>query len=308
MTYPNVVLKNASEQLKKRQEENKKITREKKEALYRAIPELTLINQNISITMKQALASGDGDVEALRTALTRLMNERTSLLREHGYDNDCLEDYYDCPLCKDEGFVNGMVCRCYEKLMLKEAYRLSNLGNRIETENFNTISLDVYSEKKYMESIVHKAKLYCKKADSVKKNLLFTGPTGTGKTFLSSCIAKEFLDHGHFVLYLTATKVFHAIDMAKFHPEENGASQLADMLPECDLLIIDDLGTEYGFGYPQSQLFDILETRTMNGKHTVISTNMDLNELNQKYSPRLVSRILGNYDIFVFQGKDLRYQ
>lgn len=159
-----------------------------------------------------------------------------------------------------------------------------------------------------MECILEKAKRYCKKDSAIRNNLLFTGPTGTGKTFLSSCIAKEFLDSGHFVLYHTATRISNIIDDAKFRHDQPQNSEYLSMIADCDLLIIDDLGTEYAFGYPQSQLFDILETRMISGKRTVISTNMDLNELNQKYSPRLVSRILGNYEIFVFRGNDLRYQ
>ena len=159
-----------------------------------------------------------------------------------------------------------------------------------------------------MECIIEKAKRYCKKDDTIKNNLLFTGPTGTGKTFLSSCIAKEFLDSGHFVLYQTATRISNIIDDAKFRHEEPEHGEYLSLICNCDLLIIDDLGTEYAFEYPQSQLFDILETRMISDKRTVISTNMDLNELNQKYSPRLVSRILGNYDIFVFRGDDVRYQ
>lgn len=307
MTYPTIVLKNAREQLKKRQEENKQISREKKEALYQAIPELAVLGKQIAAIMKTSLLS-DGELLQVKTSLKELMAKREKLLTERGYPANYLEDYYECPICKDEGFVDSKPCECYRKLMIREAYRLSNIGERIQTENFSTFSLGLHSERKYMECVLHKAKLYCQKDASVKNNLLLTGSTGTGKTFLSSCIAKEFLDSGHFVLYLTATKVFQLIDDAKFRREGNEFSDAVEMLSVCDLLIIDDLGTEYGFGYPQSQLFDILESRMLAGKRTVISTNMDLNELNQKYSPRLVSRILGNYEIFVFQGKDLRYQ
>ncbi len=307
MTYPTAVLKKAAEQLKKRQEENKKITREKREALYAAIPELAKLNQDISITMKQTLNS-EQDVRISKKALSDLMEKREKLLAKHGYSSDYLADYYECPICKDEGFFDGKPCGCYQKLMLLEACKMSNLGERIEKENFNTYTPQLHSEQKCMESFVHKAKKYCEKDSSVKQNLLFTGPTGTGKTFLSSCIAKEFLDRGHFVLYYTATKLFNIIDEAKFRREDTESAELAEMLTECDLLIIDDLGTEYAFLYPQSRLFDILDTRNVQGKRTVISTNMDLSELNQKYSPRFVSRILGNYEIFVFQGKDLRYQ
>ena len=124
---------------------------------------------------------------------------------------------------------------------------MSNLGERIEQENFQTYSPELHKEHKSMEGFIHKAKKYCQHDPTMKKNLLLTGSTGTGKTFLSSCIAKEFLDSGHFVLYYTATRLFHIIDEAKFHREDTESAELAEMLTECDLLIIDDLGTVYGF-------------------------------------------------------------
>lgn len=306
MTYPTVVLQKAAEQLKKRQEENKQITREKKEKAYIEIPKLREINQKIGAQLKLGLSSGTS-VQAIKQALSDLVAEREQLLAEHGYPANYLDDYYECPICRDEGFVGSEPCECYKKLLRTEAYQLSNLSSRIDTENFEAFSLPMHSEQKYMECIIEKAKRYCKEDSSIRKNLLFTGPTGTGKTFLSSCIAKEFLDHGYFVLYQTATRIFNIIDDAKFRREQPEHSEYLDMISDCDLLIIDDLGTEYAFGYPQSQLFDILEARMISGKRTVISTNLDFSELNQKYSPRFISRILGNYETFVFRGDDLRY-
>ncbi|MBR5239378.1 MAG: ATP-binding protein [Clostridia bacterium] len=307
MTYPTVVLKKAAEQLKKRQEENKQITREKKQKAYIEIPALLEINKKIGALVKLGVAS-ENKVSDVKQALKELVLEREQVLLEKGYPANYLEDYYECPICKDEGFVGSEPCECYKKLIRAEAYKLSNLATRIEKENFSTFSIEIHSEQKYMECILEKAKRYCKKDCNLKNNLLFTGSTGTGKTFLSSCIAKEFLDSGHFVLYQTATRICNIIDDAKFRHDQAENGEYLSMITDCDLLIIDDLGTEYAFGYPQSQLFDILETRMLAGKRTVISTNMDFNELNQKYSPRLVSRILGNYEVFVFRGNDLRYQ
>ncbi len=306
MTYPTVVLKKAAEQLNKRQQENKQITREKKEKVYIEIPKLQEINQKIGALLKLGVASGESVAE-LKKSLSNLVLEREKLLAAHGYPANYLEDYYECPICRDEGFVGSEPCECYQKMLRTEAYRLSNLADRIDTENFDKFAPTMHSEKKSMECIIEKAKRYCKEDPAIRKNLLFTGPTGTGKTFLSSCIAKEFLDHGYFVLYQTATRVLNVIDDAKFRREQPEHEEYLSMITDCDLLIIDDLGTEYSFGYPQSQLFDILETRMISGKRTVISTNLDFNELNQKYSPRFVSRVLGNYETFVFRGNDLRY-
>lgn len=307
MTYPTVVLKRASEQLKKRREENKQISRKKKEKVYIDLPELKKISTEISSLMKK-IPQNETDVAFIKKELQSLVAKRDKVLAENGYPADYLEDYYECPLCKDEGFVGSEPCECYRKMILSEAYLCSNLAEKIKTENFATFSLEIHSEKKYMECILQKAKKYCKKAEDIKKNLLFTGPTGTGKTFLSSAIAKEFLDQGAFVLYYSATRLSNLLDDAKFRRDNSDSLEYVNLIADCDLLIVDDLGTEYAFGYPQSQLFDLLEGRMLSGKRTVISTNMDLDELNQKYSPRFVSRILGNYEIFLFQGKDLRYQ
>ena len=306
MTYPTIVLKHAADQLRKRQEENKQITRDKKEKVYREIPELSKIGIRIAGMMKQMLAS-ETDVSKAKKELKALISKRGELFKAHGYPKNYLEDYYECPHCRDEGFIDGVPCVCYQKLLRQEAYALSNIGDRIKQENFDTFSLAIHSEKKYMERILNKAKKYCENHVSVKKNILMTGPTGTGQTFLSSCIAKEFLDSGRFVLYFSATQILSLLDDAKFHRDSTDAQDCVDMLTDCELLIVDDLGTEYGFGYSQSRLFDILETRMISQKHTVISTNLDLDELNQKYSPRFVSRILGDYEIFIFKGKDLRY-
>lgn len=307
MTYPVIVLKKASEKLKERQAENKIISKEKRDKLYRELPELLENSKKIAGLMKLTLASGQSTLET-KKQLSELISERESVLLSHGYSSDYLEDYYECPICRDEGFVNGQPCECYLRLIKKEAYLLSNIGERIEKENFDTFSLQIHSDQKNMEAILHKTKLYCENSPQIQKNILFTGPTGTGKTFLSSCIAREFLQKGKFVFYLTATQISNLIDDAKFRRDTGDSQAYLDLIKQSDVLIIDDLGTEYAFGYPQSQLFDILETRMVTGKRTVISTNMNLNEINQKYSPRLVSRILGNYEVFVLNGQDLRYQ
>ncbi len=307
MKYPAIVLKKAAEQLNKRQNENKQISREKREKVYIQIPHLSEISKKIAFLMKQMFLSAEG-VATIKAELKKLMEEREKLLQEYGYPANYLEDYYDCPLCRDEGFVGSDLCECYRKLIVKEAYACSNLAEKIKTENFDSFLTDIHSEKKNMEWILQKAKQFCNQESGIKNNLLFTGPTGTGKTFLSSCIAKEYLDQGFFVFYLSATGISNILDDAKFRRDDAESREYVNLIYESDLLILDDLGTEYAFGYPQSQLFDLLERRMISGKRTVISTNMNLDELNQKYSPRFVSRILGNYEIFVFKGKDLRYQ
>jgi DNA replication protein DnaC len=306
MKYPKIVLERARTALTLRQTESKKLSREKKDKIYIEIKELKAINKAISALIKSSLAPSFS-MDEIKKNITSLVEQKNAILRERGLPENYLDDYFECPICKDEGFVGPDICSCYLDMIRKEAYKLSNLSEKIKTENFDTFNLAINQEPQ-KQHIYNVAKRFCKNDHTIKQNLLFTGTTGTGKSFLSSCIAKEFLDKEKTVLYLTATKISNLIDDAKFN-KKNTAEQeeYVEFINHCDLLIIDDLGTEFNMPYSQSQLFDILETRQLNGKNTVISTNLPLEALSQKYSPRFVSRLLGNYEILVFNGTDLRY-
>ena len=233
--------------------------------------------------------------------------KKKEALKNAGYNDNTLEDIHSCNICGDEGFYDGSPCGCYLKLIREEAYKLSILEARIRKENFSTYNENLFSDKEVARRQKNFVMRYCDEKENTVLNLLFIGGTGTGKTFMSSCIAKEFLDTGRSVLYLTATALLEIIDKAKF--EKNDADfyeEYVNFIEICDLLIIDDLGTEYSFGYPQSRLFDILETRTVNQKNTVISTNLSTDDLATKYSPRFYSRIMQDYQILLFKGNDFR--
>ena len=307
MKYPKIVLERARMVLAARQNESKRISREKKEKIYIEIKELKVINKAISALIKLSVSSSL-EPDEIKRKITSLAEQRTAILCERGLPEHYLDDCFECSACKDEGFVGSELCGCYLEIIKKEAYKLSNLSEKIKTENFDAFNQEINQDqqKRYIYNI---AKGFCGNASGIKQNLLFTGSTGTGKTFLSSCIAKEFLDRGKTVLYLTATKISNMLDDARFNKKNSQEQdELIEFTENCDLLIIDYLGTEFNMPYSQSQLFDMLETRQLNRKHTVISTNLPLDALTQKYSQRFVSRLLGNYEILVFGGADLRYQ
>lgn len=305
MSYPKSVLKKAMEQLKEKQKEVKFKNSLEKDEIYRKIPELKILNGRIKNAMMSIF---DGvSTDEIKKELLEIDLKKRELLKNAGYSEDALSDKHFCPICKDEAFYEGSKCACYLSFIKKEAYKLSNLGTRIENENFNTYDLNCFRDQKMAAIQRDYAKKYCNTDEKTPLNLFFSGGTGTGKTFLSSCIAKEFLDNGFSVLYLSATDLSDIADKAKFRNDENGFNEeYLDFVESCDLLIVDDLGTEYSFPYPQSKIFDILEKRIIKQKRTVISTNLSLNDMAAKYSPRFYSRIMKEYKIIQFKGDDLR--
>lgn len=306
MSYPKSVLKKAMGRLTENREEQKRKNSVRKDKIYSELPELKDINKQIHDAMMEIFSGVSTD--DIRKKLLEIDLKKREILKKSGYGENALENTYSCPLCKDEGFYDGSPCACYLSLIKEEAYNLSNIGKRIETENFDTYNENVFSDRKMASIQKNYALKYCEKDEKIPLNLFFFGGTGSGKTFLSSCIAKSFLDSGHSVLYLTATDLCDILDKAKFRKEEADGfnNEYLDFAENCDLLIIDDLGTEYTFSYPQSKMFDILEKRMVNKKRTIISTNLSLDDINSRYSPRFYSRILKEYKILQFKSEDLR--
>lgn len=305
MSYPKSVLKSAMERLIKRREQNKELTEKRRKEIYIKYPEIAELNKRISEAMLTVFKGASPD--SIKKELYNIENEKRSILMKAGLGENALEEIHTCPICSDEGFYKGAPCVCYLKLIKEEAYKLSNLEMRIEKENFQTYDESLFSNKDVMLNQKEDAKRYCALDGKMPKNLIFTGGTGTGKTFLSSCIAKEFLDNGFSVLYLSASKLASVLEDRKFgRGDAEFNEEYVNFIHECDLLIIDDLGTEYAFGYSQSLIFDILEERTINGKRNVLSTNLSLGELSAKYSPRFYSRLMQDYKIILFKGEDLR--
>lgn len=304
MSYPKIVLKKAMNELKEKQKEVKIKNYAQKEKIYSELPELRDLNAKIKNTMMSIF---DGvSTDTIKTELLKTDLAKKELLKKAGYSEEALSDKYYCPICNDEAFYEGEKCSCYLSFIKKEAYKLSNIGKRIEKENFENYDASLFDDKQLAESFRRGAERFCN-FDKNIKNLIFMGKTGTGKTFLSSCIAKRFLDNGYSVLYLSATSLSDALDKAKFRREDDTFNdEYLEFIETCDLLIIDDLGTEYPYPYSQSKIFDILEKRIIEEKRTVISTNLSQDEIAVKYSPRFHSRIMQDFTQMVFLGDDLR--
>lgn len=245
-----------------------------------------------------------------------LKAEKQKLLEENNIPADYDAYKYECADCSDTGFTpDGKRCRCFTQKLINEAYMKSNLGDVLKKQNFDTFSFNYYSKDKSdyeispydnMVKIYSRCKSYCENFDNEVKSLLFSGSTGLGKTFLSSCIAKDIIDREKIVVYVRATRLFNMYEDYKFG--RNNDKSIIDNLYSADLLIIDDLGTEPQNKNNTSFLFDIVCERLSNGKKLIINTNLSINELAKIYSSRFASRIYEGFEVYKFYGNDIRIE
>lgn len=256
----------------------------------------------------------------------KLIKEKNSILKQLSKSSDYLSPHFECKKCEDTGYITEdsktIMCSCLKQKIFDLYYNKSNIGN-LDKENFSTFNSRLFSTipnpelyksdispKENIELLREKAWNFINNFDNpLEQNLLFTGNTGLGKTFLSNCIAKEILKKEKTVLYQTAPIMFDTIQDAKFS-KENTNIDLLDNIYNVDLLIIDDLGTEKITESKISELFTIINTRLLNFNHqspkTIISTNLNIDELVKVYTPRIGSRLAGNYRVLRFFGEDLR--
>lgn len=257
-------------------------------------------------------------LESLRKELQNLKEQKQVLLVKQGYTKEYLDPVYDCALCQDTGYVNDHKCQCFKQSLINLAYEQSNINRILLQENFSTFSFDFYSPDKNkqgvssldnIKGVYNRCKRFVDEFDTTFANLILYGQTGLGKTFLCNCIAKEILDTSHSVLYLSAFKLFKILEAYRFKDEEQEISyEDVDDINTCDLLIIDDLGSEVINAFTSAELFNCLNTRLQGRKSTVISTNLDPSGWSKYYSERIVSRILGSFSPLRLIGEDIRVQ
>lgn len=330
MNYNTIDMDEILNRLKRFQLDNIRLLQQRKEQIYEEIPEIYEIDQTISssslaaararILEDSAEAGNVLSIEEIRARNHVLSEKKKSLLVQHGYTRDYLEPQYHCPKCQDTGYLNQKPCTCLKQMMIDEMYRQSNLKNILETENFDTFSLDYYSKETSegetyspyvnMSNILQRSIRFTEEFDVRHDNILIYGETGLGKTFLTNCIAKKLLDTGHTVLYLSANELFEQIlsryIMAGKKNEE--LSSLYDYIFSCELLIIDDLGTEMTNNFTLSQFFEIVNQRILSGHSTLISTNLSIKQLQERYTERIMSRLVADYMVFYVYGNNIRYQ
>ena len=306
--------------------QNREDMEKRRAVVFSRVPQIEAIDMEIkNLGLKlysAALTQGDSKskIAQIRARQKELLSEREKLLLENGFKKDELSERYQCKICNDTGSVGAKSCECYKKLLIQKAYAHSNLSTLLIDQSFETFSLSCYSdefvesvnmtEKEYMKSVFDKAKRYVEQFEQTKNSLLFWGAPGLGKTILSTCIAKELLKKGYSVIYETAYQTFSMLEEIKFKRNEDTErlKLKAEKLYSCDFLILDDLGSEFSTPYTTSALFDIVNSRLIAGKKTLINTNLSLPELSKKYSERVFSRLMGHFVGVQFIGRDIRWK
>lgn len=304
-------------------DKHKKELESRKLSLYAKLPRLQAIEEELvklSIDVTKAILGNSGNSQELLEILHKkqmdLKMERVELLSENKYPRDYLEMRYHCKNCKDTGYIDNKKCSCLVQKEIEQLYKQSNMSSNFKKENFDMFRLDLYSAeaeegsvspRENMKNIYMSCINYARNFDSHDKNLFFIGKPGLGKTFLCNSIAKDLLDAGRSVIYQSAPDLIDMIRKYKFDfdKEEQNAPYLEE-LNNCDLLIIDDLGTELGTQFSNLAIYNILNRRLLNSKKIIISTNLNTDELMTTYSERIYSRILGNFSMYKFYGDDIR--
>ena len=307
----------------------------RKKELYVRLPRLqeieTELNNFAINTAKNILKGDSSSLNDLNIKVAELKAEKENILKANKIPDNFLEPNYECPICKDTGYIQvensaSSLCSCLRQKLLDISYNKSNISN-LGKENFDTFNLNIFPDKpqpeKYkinvsprqnMITIKEKCLEFIENFDNPEThNLLFTGNTGLGKTFMSNCIANELIKKGKNVLYQTAPVLLETVIDNKMNKYKTSSQDdFYKNVLEADLLIIDDLGTECLNSMKLSELFTILNTRLLNLNNkvtkTIISTNLNINNIFKNYEERIGSRIAGFYDIYYFFGDDLRFK
>lgn len=303
-----------------RTDENRKLMKRREEIKnkYPEILELDTTIQKLCLNLSMAALRGitdQNELNNIKEEITDLRAKKYEMLVSHGYNPDYLNLHYNCPKCKDTGFIGIEKCSCFKSKLIKLYYKDSDLEEAVKTNNFKNFNINLYSNhklnderytpRKNIEDILeYITGEYLPNFKNSNTNLLFYGNSGTGKTFLSWCIAKELLDKGFLVVYKTSDDLLRALKDIKF----NNDTDLENLLINCDLLIIDDLGSEQITDFSSTELFTLINKKILKNKKMLISTNLSLPLISKRYSERISSRIIGEFKLFKFFAEDIRIQ
>lgn len=294
-------------------ERNNRILDERKREVTEKLPEYReLETEAASVASsygKKSIAGDDNALKEMDKLLSEIEKKRTSLLKNSDFPEDYLSPVYTCPDCKDTGYIGNDKCHCLKQRIINALYLQSHLTGILERENFDNSDMSLFPGeiREEMTNVYSAAKDFVNKFDLDYRNMLFLGNVGSGKTFLTNCIAKALLDKGFSVIYFSAIRLFELLADNTFRQTEfEDRSGFTSNIYESDLLIIDDLGTENTNSFVVSQLFNVLNERHIRRKATIISSNLSLKNIKDIYSERSLSRIIGNYELYYFRGKDLR--
>lgn len=289
--------------------------------VYDKLPEFKALDESISILSVQygkKLLNGDARaLDSLKEELEILRSSKRDLLASAGFPADYLEPVYECPDCKDTGYIGNEKCHCFKQAIIRLLYEQSNIKEFPTEASFDNFNLDFYSPSHYDKTAGRSARAMME--DTLRichrfvdhfgrefQNLFFYGDVGVGKTFLSTCIAREIVEREYSVLYFSAPQLFAALSQTKFDRNDTDARNMSDYIFSCDLLIIDDLGSEYTNAFIASQFFTCINERLIHKKSTIISTNLSLESIANLYTERSFSRITSSYAMLKIIGDDIR--
>ena len=282
--------------------------------LHTEIPALAEMDREIASVgvrvFRRALEGGDveSDVQRMKEEHNALRAKRAALLHAHGYSADYTDIHYNCPECGDTGFLGTQMCTCMRRELTLASYEDSGIGHLMQTQSFSTFSLEYYSGQE-KETMAMNARTLCDFSRDFarrrEENFLLMGATGLGKTHLSTAVARQVIDGGFDVVYDTAQGMFSAFEAVRFGRETNANEE---RYLQCDLLILDDLGTEMTNNFTLSCLYSVINTRLSQRRSTIVSTNLSGVELRQRYADRITSRLFGEFRILQFAGRDIRAQ
>ena len=327
MGYEAAVLRRATKQLAQRRQEREERQERQRREIYAQLPRVAEIDRELKGTIYQIIAASlrEGrdpapSIKVIRDRNLDLQAEKARLLTEHGWPADALDDKPACPRCGDTGWVGASMCSCLRQLcaqeQIAELSKLLDLGE----QSFDTFSLDYYSPlpfpgesltpRENMEFIFDVCSSYARRFGKFYfRNLFLTGAPGLGKTFLSACIARTVSENGFSVVYDTAVNVFARFEEQKFARDREEAGEAKDETRRylgCDLLILDDLGSELTTPFVQSALYTLINSRLSSDRRTVISSNLSMDQVRQRYTPQIASRLEGEYRVLPFYGDDIR--
>ena len=319
MSYDGKLLARARDELDRIRQENAAERVRRTAEAYEKKPELRRCDEAMRAQMTELVRltlSGETEkIETLREKNLALQRRRGELLRQLGHGEDWLDEIVSCGKCRDSGVYQGGVCECLKRLYNAEVTRELGVLLQNGDESFEKFDLTLYDDKalpgagivprETMKKVLSIAEDFARRFPDGTDSLLFQGGTGLGKTFLSACVARAVAEKGFSVCYDTASSVIGSFEAQKFSRDEAADARVKRML-SCDLMILDDLGTEMPTPMAESALYTLINTRLTEGRKTIISTNLSFGVMEKRYSGQICSRIRGEYRLLPFVGRDIR--
>lgn len=315
MSYSKEIVAAVFAEFDKKRKNNESLQQLRLFEVYKRIPQVKQIDYELSSTGLQILGATlegkDGLEERIAKIKERnmaLQEQRASLLSSAGLEPSYTDMRYECNNCKDQGYINEKMCSCLKNALVTKQLEASGVGQLISHQSFENFSLDLYppNERESMACLLDDLKEYSDNFSKDSVNLLFVGGTGLGKTHLSTALAKDIIEKGYYVVYETATNIFSDFENDRFRDRYAGEAPVSSKYMDCDLLIIDDLGTEVVTNFTVSCLYNLINTRLNKKLPIILSTNLNSSEIKKLYNDRITSRLFGDFDIKLFKGADIR--